>query len=173
MFCPCVMNIGPTKDAKTGRILTCRNNPERRICGIHVGLPRHAPGWLIYIPSTGEILNSCDVVFDEDFLSTVSYTRARFPGGVKLQPPSHPSFSNDQDVEYTDDPLKFATNEDAPDYPSSDNLDPIAPFAPNSQVQEYFTSNGSDLEEEDPSKFPTTSSSSPPFEDSPCPPDDS
>ena len=37
--------------------------------------------------------------------------------------------SNDQDVEYTDDPLKFATNEDAPDYPSSDNLDPIAPFS--------------------------------------------
>ena len=52
-------------------------------------------------------------------------------------------------------------------------MDPIAPFAPNSQVQEYFTSNGSDLEEEDPSKFPTTSSSSPPFEDSQCPPDDS
>ena len=61
------MNIGPTKDSTTGRTLVRQNNPERGIRGIHVGRPRHAPGWLVYIPSTGEILNSCDVVFDEEF----------------------------------------------------------------------------------------------------------
>ena len=148
LFCPCVANAGPRKDKRTGRILDRRNNPERGIRGIHVGLPRHAPGWLVYIPSTGEILNSCDVVFDEDFLSTLSYTRVRFPGGLKLQPPSHPSFVNEDDIEYTDDPLKFATNEDAPDYPCDKNATPITPFAPNPTVGEYFHQNGPQFEEE-------------------------
>ena len=36
----------------------------------------------VYIPSTGHVLVSTDVVFDEDFLSTVSYTQSRVPGGL-------------------------------------------------------------------------------------------
>ena len=82
------------------------------------------------------IINSCDIAFDEDFLSTLPYTRVRFPGGLKLQPPSHPSFVNEEDLEYTDDHLKFANNEDAPDYPYGKNPYPIASFAPNPQVHE-------------------------------------
>ena len=158
------MNIGPTKDSTTGRTLVRQNNPERGIRGIHVGMPRHAPGWLVYIPSTGEILNSCDVVLDAEFLSTLSYTRVRFPGGVKLQPPSHPTFVNEEDLEYTEDPLRFASNNDAPDYPSNENMDTITPFAPNPEVEEYFDSNAPDFEEEDPPQNFLNDPNSDPFD---------
>ena len=75
-----------------GTQLNRRNNPEHGIRGVHVGLPCNSAGWLVYIPSTGRVLVSTDVVFDEDFLSTVSYTQSRVPGGLLHQPPSHPSF---------------------------------------------------------------------------------
>ena len=68
------MNTGPVKDMQTKHNIDRRNWPERGIRGIHIGLPRTSAGWLVYIPSTGRIATSADVVFDEDFLSTVLYT---------------------------------------------------------------------------------------------------
>ena len=57
---------------------------------------------------------SNDVVFDENFLSTVSYTQSHVPGGVLNQPPSHPAFRAGQNIITTEDPLRFSSNEDAP-----------------------------------------------------------
>ena len=133
MFCPCVINIGDGTrgDQETGQVLNRRNNPERGIRGVHVGIPRSSAGWLVYIPSTGSILVSSDVVFDEDFLSTVAYTQSQIPGGVQYQPPSHPAFANDQDVETTENPARFAVNEVAPG----------VPFDPDESEESIYTSN--------------------------------
>ena len=85
-----------------GTQLNHQNNPERGIRGVHV--PHNSPDWLVYIPSTGCVLMSSDVIFDEDFLSTVSDTQTQVPGGILHQPPSHPSFSPTQDVKTAQDP---------------------------------------------------------------------
>ena len=83
------------------------NNPEPSICGIHVGLPRNSAGWLVYIPSTSQVLVSADVAFDEDFLSTVSHTTSRLPGGILQQPPSDPAYNPTWDIHTTEDPKRF------------------------------------------------------------------
>ena len=81
---------------------------------------------------------SQDVAFDEDFLSTVAYTRSRIPGGIDYQPPSHPAFGHEGDIHTTENPSRFALNEDAPGIP----FDPESeePFVPNSDdpVEELF-----------------------------------
>ena len=81
---------------------------------MHVGLPHNSAGWLVYVPLTGRVLVSQDVVFDEDFLSTVSYTQSRVPGGILHQPPSHPSFHPTHDVKTTEDPRQLSMNDDSP-----------------------------------------------------------
>ena len=60
---------------------------------------------------------SSDVVFDEDFLSTVSYTQSRVPGGLLHQPPSHPSLQPSHDMKTTEDPRQYSTNDDSPGNP--------------------------------------------------------
>ena len=100
-----MVNIDQRHDVIERTQLNQQNNPERGIHGVHVGLPCNSAGWLVYIPSTGTVLVSKDVVSDEDFLSTVSYTQTRVPGGILTQPPSHPACRADQDIVTTEDPL--------------------------------------------------------------------
>ena len=128
-----------------GTQLNRRNNPERGIRGVHVGLPRNSAGWLVYIPSTGRVLVSTDVVFDEDFLSTVSYTQSRIPGGLLHQPPSHPSFRPTHDVKITEDPRQYATNDDRPGTPHVSDTSDVFVGTPDCTfkvpMEEYFTDN--------------------------------
>ena len=79
----------------------------------------------MYVPSTGKISVSQDVVFDEDFMSTVAYSHSLIPGGLTFQPPTHTSFSPNQ-LEFTENTTKFATNEVAPGILDADidTLDP-------------------------------------------------
>ena len=56
-------------------------------------------------PIHWQSLVSNDIVFDEDFLSTVSYTQTRVPGGVLTQPLSHLAFRAGQGIITTEDPL--------------------------------------------------------------------
>ena len=107
IICPCVVNIDQRHGVIEWTQLNRRNSPERGIRGVHVGLPRNSAEWLIYVPSTGRVLVSNDVAFDEDFLSMVSYTQTHVPGGVLTQPPSRPAFRAGQDMITTEDPLRF------------------------------------------------------------------
>ena len=100
-----MVNIDQRHDIIEWTQLNRRNNPEQGIRGVHVGLPQNSAGWFVYIPSTGRVLVSKDVVFDEDFISTVSYTQTRVPGGILTQPPSNPAFRAGQDIIATEDPL--------------------------------------------------------------------
>ena len=119
-FCPCVMNTGPQTDRISGKVTSRSNHPERGIRGIHVGLPRGSAGWMVYVPSTGQISISQDVIFDEDFLSTVAYSKTSVPGGLVLKPTSQSSFSH-QNLETTENPSRFAINEVAPGIPDNES----------------------------------------------------
>ena len=69
LFCSIVVNIGP-KIGTDGRVRHRRNNPERGVAGIHVGIPKNSDGWLCYIPSMNNTVIFSDVTFDENFEST-------------------------------------------------------------------------------------------------------
>ena len=85
------------------------------------------------------------MIFDEEFLSTVSYTQSRVPGGITTQPPSHPAVRAGHDVLTTEDPLRFSSNEDAPGHAHSpDNSDTFLTSPDNSTevpMEEYYTDN--------------------------------
>ena len=125
--------------------LNRRNNPEHGIHGVDVGLPSNSAGWLVYIPSTGRVLVSNDVVFDEDYLSMVSYTQTHVPGGVLTQSPSHSAFHAGQDIITTEDPVRFSSNEDAPGFQhqpdQSDAFIESSKHGFQIPMEEYYTDN--------------------------------
>jgi hypothetical protein len=61
-------------------ILNRKNNPQRGMTGVHIGVPRHASGHLVFSPSTGKIYNSLDTYFDEEFNSTLALEPSWFLG---------------------------------------------------------------------------------------------
>jgi hypothetical protein len=123
LFCPSVASIGRRKELGTKRILHRGNNAERGIAGIFVAIPRDSAGWEIYIPSTGATVISMDVQFDENFESTLAYTRQRFTGAQMTLPPAHPAFFQPEDLEHTGQAGDFADNEDAPGYTADPHHD--------------------------------------------------
>jgi hypothetical protein len=64
--------------------LNRKNNPQRGMRGIHVGVPRNSKGYLVYVPSMGKIYTSADVYFDENFNSTLAYEQNIFSGYIDL-----------------------------------------------------------------------------------------
>ncbi len=75
--------------------------------GIHVGLPRHSFGYLVFVPSTGRIYNSADVYFDEDFNSTLAYETNKFSGYIDVTI-TDPMPDTDLPTHHTGNPLMFA-----------------------------------------------------------------
>ena len=102
-----------------------------------MGLPRNSAGYLVYIPSTGAILVSSDIVFDEDFISTVVYQDPCLPGGMAMQPPSLPPPDLDQEIHQTEDPSLVAM----PDSLSSTQEPFLKNITKPNEVEEYFTDN--------------------------------
>ena len=72
--CPCVAKVYTRhagKDPNTNKraTLNAKNIIQRGVRGIFVGFPKTQAGWSIYIPSSGNVLASVDVAFDENFTS--------------------------------------------------------------------------------------------------------
>ena len=65
-FCPCVVRKA-TAHVET-KTLNMRHQAQKGFCGIFVGIPQHQNGYLVYVPSTRNIISSYDVVLDESFL---------------------------------------------------------------------------------------------------------
>jgi hypothetical protein len=66
LFCPVLMMIITNvrvKDKHTGKPVTL----TWALRGIHIGLPRHNSGWLVFVPCKNTIYHSIDVYFDEHF----------------------------------------------------------------------------------------------------------
>ena len=50
-----------------------RHQAQRGFCGIFVGISQHQEGYLVYVPSTRNIISSYGVVFDEIVSSALAY----------------------------------------------------------------------------------------------------
>jgi hypothetical protein len=74
--CPCVVKVYTQKsidsDAQAST-LNSKNLVQRGVCGVFVGFPINQAGYLVWIPTSGHLLASVDVMFDEDFTSPLSY----------------------------------------------------------------------------------------------------
>jgi hypothetical protein len=89
LFCPVVMTYDNTfvsipqykqthgKRTKLESI-DRKNNPQRGMRGIHVGIPRHSKVYLNYVPAMGRMYTSADVYSDEHFNSTLAYEQNKF-----------------------------------------------------------------------------------------------
>ena len=67
LFCTCVARKA-TAHVET-KTLNMRHQGQKGFCGIFVGIPEHQEEYLVYVPSTRNIIYSYDVVFDESFSS--------------------------------------------------------------------------------------------------------
>ena len=63
LFCPWVVQKN-TAHVET-KALNMRHQAQKGFCGIFVGIPQHQKGYLVYVPSTRNVISSYDVVFYE------------------------------------------------------------------------------------------------------------
>ena len=188
LFCPVVMTNQDQIREKRKPVLQRRNNPERGQRGIHVGIPRNQPGWLVYTPGTNNVVVSSDVYFDETFSSNLAFGPGRFPNGLPLAiVKTHPKEPMHYDtglgapfIRETDEgPVQaFAHLEDpsstrAPDYAPSFDVASLPfeegkeeatdPFATpcGSELERLLASNSSSSDESDSSSSTAESDSSP------------
>ena len=63
-----------------------RYQAKKGFHGIFVGITEHQKGYLVYVPSTRKIISSYDVVFDESFLSALSYTSRPYSEAMTIRP---------------------------------------------------------------------------------------
>ena len=70
LFCPVVCKKYTAK--KDGHTVKPTKSPQRGCRGIFVGLPVDQAGYNIYVPSTRQIINSGNVIFDENFTSAIA-----------------------------------------------------------------------------------------------------
>ena len=66
--------------------LNRRHKAQKGFRGIFVGIPQHEKLYLVYVPSTSKIISSYDVVFDERFSSTISYTSQHYTEVINIRP---------------------------------------------------------------------------------------
>lgn len=165
LFCSIVVNVGDKtgeKDPETGRsrVRQRKNTSERGVQGIHVGISSKRRGWLCYLPSINSTVVSNDLFFDKQFYSKSfrHADRARFTGGIPLQPHLQAITDGDQvevvgtsyiidqrEEDYSDDceeglPIQnfgsLSLNCESNDALMDDAIEPILPNDPDDAV--YF-----------------------------------
>ena len=72
LFCPCVIRKY-TKHVETKTLNVC-HQAQKGFRSIFVGIPEHQKEYIVYVPSTRNIISSYDVVFDKSFSSALAYT---------------------------------------------------------------------------------------------------
>ena len=51
-----------------------------------MGIPQHQKGYLVYVPSTGKLISSYDIKFDESFVSALSYSSRPYSEAMAMRP---------------------------------------------------------------------------------------
>ena len=72
LFFPCVVQKATAHIGE--KVLNMRHQEQKGFHGILVGIPQHQKGYVVYIPSSTDIISSYDVLFDESFTSALAYT---------------------------------------------------------------------------------------------------
>ena len=76
LFCPVVYKKYTSK--KDGCTIKPTKSPQHGCRGIFVGIPTDQAGYNIFVPSIRQIINSQDVLFDENFTSAIAYTEVPY-----------------------------------------------------------------------------------------------
>ena len=84
LFCPCVV-WKATAHVGT-KALNMRPQAQKVFRGIFVGIPKHQKGYLVYIPSTRNIISSYDVVLYEIVSSVLAYTSQTYSEAMAMRP---------------------------------------------------------------------------------------
>ena len=84
LFCPCVVRKA-TAHVET-KTLNMRHQAQKGFHGIFVGIPQHQKQYLVYVPSTRNVISSYDVVFDKSFSSALSYTSRPYAEAMAMRP---------------------------------------------------------------------------------------
>ena len=84
VFFPCVVQKA-TAHVET-KTLNMRHQAQKGFRGIFVGIPEHQKGYLVYVPSTRNIIYSYDFVFDESFCSALAYTSQTYSEAMAMRP---------------------------------------------------------------------------------------
>ena len=66
--------------------MNMRHQAQKGFRGIFVGIPQHQKVYLVYVPSTRNVILSYDVVFDKSFSSALSYTSRPYLEAMAMCP---------------------------------------------------------------------------------------
>ena len=83
LFCTCVVWKATSHIYK--KALNMRHQAQNGFCNIFVEITQHQKGYLVYVPSTRNIISSYDVVFDESFPSTLEYTSQPYAEAIAVR----------------------------------------------------------------------------------------
>ena len=124
MFCPCVFKkyTATTHDHnnKLVHINVQKRFSQRGARGIFIGFDHHTPGYLVFIPSTRQIVTSVDIIFDKYFLSALVHKSRAYREALLTRP------IND----ITTDP------NDVTDHTGDISTSSFLPLVPSAQIEE-------------------------------------
>ena len=90
LYCPCVVKkYSTTELTKSGHstsINVVKNFTQRGVHGIYVGVGDLTSGHLIFLRQTSQTISSVDVIFDENFLSALSYKNCSYRAALLTRP---------------------------------------------------------------------------------------
>ena len=118
LFCPCVVKkYTYYKKNEKGALILSDVKPlsQRGFRGMFVGFNESDSGYQVYIPNTRQIVSSRDVIFDEDFVSTLAHKHQSYKEALKVRHMDNPPSSNFVAPERTGDittmhPFSLNTN---------------------------------------------------------------
>ena len=83
LFCPCV--VQKSKAHIETKTLNMHHQSQKGFRGIFVGILEHQKGYLVYVPSTINILSSYDFVFDKENSSVLAYTSLPYSEAMAMR----------------------------------------------------------------------------------------
>ena len=89
-----------------------RHQAQKGFRGIFVGIPQHQKGYLVYVPSTRNVISLYDVVFYESFSSALSYTSRTYAEPMAMHPTVTYTPYGTSSKEQTGDVITFAQFEE-------------------------------------------------------------
>ena len=110
LFCPCVVRKA-TEHVEKNTLNMC-HQAQKGFRGIFVGIPEHQKRYITYIPSKRKVLSSYDVVFDESFSSTLSYTSRPYSEAMEMRPEVTYTLYATSSKEQTGDVITFTNFEE-------------------------------------------------------------
>ena len=82
LYCPRVLQKATVHDGT--KALNMRHQAQKDFCGIFIGIPQNQKGYLVYVPSSRNIISSYDVVFDESVSIALVYTSQPYSEAIAM-----------------------------------------------------------------------------------------